>query len=125
MKVHITQGTEVTIRVDGVLTREHRDHEDKRSSEAVAVSYIEVTSGSAFSVHITTNDHRLRNHDDAVRYVISLDGKKVNARTLKHFDPHGNAHGQSIGRETVIDGQKMLSKYTFGDLKTSNPKNSV
>lgn len=119
MKLDTVAGIEVTIRVDDQTAREYYDDEDDRSSDDTGVRYIQAASGALFSIHVATNDHRLREYNDAIRYAISIDGKRVTARNLHRFGDDGIAFGQSRGVEGVIDGQKTFAKYTFGDLETS------
>lgn len=120
MKLDSNDRTEIAICANGKPLTEYRDHDDGRSSNKVAVGYIEVTSGMSFSVFVRTDNSRLRFHEHAIRYTVSLDGKQVNGRNIKHFDPDGSARGQSSGRAIISDGQEMILKYQFGDLLTGS-----
>ena len=118
MKVQAIPGVVVGIRVNGRALPEFDNEADTRCASKVGVKYVEVDSGSNFSIHVHTNRSLLGGDEKDHMYCnVLLDGRVVHRPLLNPYSLPFYICDIS-GHKGEIDGRMMLRRFTFANLST-------
>ena len=122
MKLDAVAGAEVCIRRNGVALREYDDEAYGGEDQLKGVKYVEALSGSNFTVSFGANSSHLEgDYKDSVACAIVLDGKWICTKILDVYS-HASYLWDIPGRSCVIDGQRILQRFSFGMLETSKSR---
>jgi hypothetical protein len=118
MKVQAIPGVEVSIRVNGRALPEFDNEGDARRAHETGVKYVEVVSGSSFSIHVQTNRSELSGDEKDHMYCnVLLDGLVVHRPLLNPYSlPHYRC--DISGHKGEVDGRMMFRRFKFADLST-------
>ena len=125
MKLQAVPGVEVCLRVNGGALHEYDDEDDEGQTELKSLKYVEAISGSNFAVSFNADGSQLSGDvkKDHVECAIFLDGKWMCGKILDVY--RSPVYYTDItGRSGTVNGQHVLQRFTFAELKTSTTAGS-